>query len=1324
MTWNPLDHPIMFTMPRRLSSGSTWHEHIPFAMFLVDILRPEVIVELGTQHGDSYCAFCQAVKELGLQTLCYAIGTWQSAECGGPEVLADLRAHHDQLYGAFSRLIRSTYDKAVKYFSDGTVDILHIAGRHDYEAAKRIFVTWLPKISVQGVVLLDDINVREADFGVWKFWEEIKMQYSHFEFVHGGGLGILAVGKEQPEALQGLLNASEEDVSKVRSFFFELGRGLAQQVQQQRLSQQIEEKERVIQELEASKLELKMQQERLRQQAEEKGQALQALKEEFAGLKRHMTNVEKQNQTLTAELTQAREQLQKAQAYIDAVQSSVGWKVLEDVRRLYLRLFPRGTKRGRWFNLLLAAVRVWLDEGFTVLVRRVVVRIKMVLKSGIMRSIRHRPLRFRVVPSDRELQVPQIPIPPPLRRHSSTVDIIVCVHNALEYVKQCLESVVRYTHPPYLLILIDDGSNEETKAYLDGFARAQGALLIRNERPRGYTRAANQGLRLSQAEYVILLNSDTIVTPGWLDRMIACAESDPSIGLVGPLSNFASWQSIPEVLNPQLDDWAQNELPDGVTPVDMGELVAQYSGRIYPRVRFLNGFCLLIKRKVLEEIGLFDEETFGSGYGEENDYCLRAYKAGWQLAIADDAYVYHWGSRSFSHEQRLRLRDQADQALVVKHGQRIISEGIAECQYGRELLGIRARSRTMLPRQQLVREGRKLWNGRRVLFVLPILDPGGGGNVVFQEARAMREMGVDVRILHLLDYRQTFERNYPEGEIPIIYAEDIRQIPDIAAHFDAVIATTYESVYWLEALSFKPSPLVGYYVQDFEPYFFPQDPERFKVAWDSYTLYPNLIRLTKTEWNRSIVREKIGVDCHVVGPSVDIDLYRPRRRRAPDWPKRPLRICAMIRPITPRRNPELTMEVLREVYREYKDAIEIIIFGCRSDDPEFLKLPRNFRWRNAGILTRSQVASLLNEIDIFVDFSSHQAMGLTAMEAMACGAAVIVPSNGGARSFARHESNSLIVDTSSQVDCVDALQRLILDSELRQHLQRQGIFDMCDFPPEKAAFNILKTLFGTKTWGHSTRVSVVPQVRNTQKDELIPPPELRASVGPGDFKKIGEEFFRYFRTLCDLKPDERVLDVGCGVGRMAIPLLNYLEGNGEYEGFDIIKQNIDWCNQHISPMHPRFHFHWVNVFNKYYNPDGEILASEFTFPFGEEAFDFVFATSVFTHMLPQDMEHYFAEIRRVLKRGGRCLITFFLLNNESLNLIKQGRSTIDFKHGAGNYRWKDDKVPESAIAYDEEYIRSLYDKNKLRIKEPIRYGSWCGRSTFLSYQDIIIAEKV
>lgn len=202
-----------------------------------------------------------------------------------------------------------------------------------------------------------------------------------------------------------------------------------------------------------------------------------------------------------------------------------------------------------------------------------------------------------------------------------------------------------------------------------------------------------------------------------------------------------------------------------------------------------------------------------------------------------------------------------------------------------------------------------------------------------------------------------------------------------------------------------------------------------------------------------------------------------------------------------------------------------------------------------------------------------------------------------------------------------------------------------------------------------------------------------------------------------------MLDVGCGIGRMAVPLTKYLDERGSYEGFDIVADGINWCRKKITPTYPYFHFQLADVFNKKYNPHGKYRASEYHFPYESESFDFLFLTSVFTHMLPQDMEHYLCEIARVIKRGGRCLITFFLWNEESLRLINAGKSVYDFKYKGEGFRTIDRATPESGVAYDEKFIRALYEKFRLTVAEPIHFGSWCGRENYLSYQDVIVAIK-
>lgn len=208
---------------------SGWIGHVPFGMYLIDVLRPKAIAELGTHHGVSYCAFCQAVKELDLETRCYAVDSWQGdAHAGfyGPEVLKDLEEYHNPLYGGFSQLIQSTFEEALGCFADDDLDLLHIDGLHTYEAVKQDFEKWLPKLTDRGVVLLHDINVRESDFGVWKFWEELKPRFPHFEFVHSNGLGVLAVGKRYPDELNELFQCSTEEATRIRSFFAYLGQGL------------------------------------------------------------------------------------------------------------------------------------------------------------------------------------------------------------------------------------------------------------------------------------------------------------------------------------------------------------------------------------------------------------------------------------------------------------------------------------------------------------------------------------------------------------------------------------------------------------------------------------------------------------------------------------------------------------------------------------------------------------------------------------------------------------------------------------------------------------------------------------------------------------------------------------------------------------------------------------------------------------------------------------------------------------------------------------------------------------------------------------------
>ena len=237
------------------------------------------------------------------------------------------------------------------------------------------------------------------------------------------------------------------------------------------------------------------------------------------------------------------------------------------------------------------------------------------------------------------------------------------------------------------------------------------------------------------------------------------------------------------------------------------------------------------------------------------------------------------------------------------------------------------------------------------------------------------------------------------------------------------------------------------------------------------------------------------------------------------------------------------------------------------------------------------------------------------------------------------------------------------------------------------------------------------------------PPRGKIFTGPGDYVKLGEKFLTYFQQLGGLKPNDAVLDIGCGIGRMAVPLTGFLSKEGSYDGFDIVKSGIDWCNRHIAQKHPNFHFLYTGLYNQLYNTSDKADASNFSFPYPDEKFDFVFLTSVFTHMMPAEVETYLQEISRVMKPGAKCLISFFIINCESEDLMIKQPTHMNFPINKGFYRLHSSRVDTANVAYDEEWLLEKLEDAGLKMDD-IKYGEWCGRTNYFDYQDLLICSKV
>jgi GT2 family glycosyltransferase len=219
-----------------------------------------------------------------------------------------------------------------------------------------------------------------------------------------------------------------------------------------------------------------------------------------------------------------------------------------------------------------------------------------------------------------------------------STSIVILTYNGLEETtKPCLESVLSNTPPDaYELVLVDNASTDGTVDYLKGFAAKHGHVtLCLNDTNKGFAGGNNDGMRLAAGEYVVLLNNDTLLPPGWLECLLRLLKENDDLGLVGPVTNSAG--------NEQRIDIA------GLTEVNFEAVAAAYTRRqknVWFQTEKLGFFCMAMRRSLLDEIGYLDER-FGIGMFEDDDYCLRVRKAGYKLAVAEDCFVFHKGSVSF-----------------------------------------------------------------------------------------------------------------------------------------------------------------------------------------------------------------------------------------------------------------------------------------------------------------------------------------------------------------------------------------------------------------------------------------------------------------------------------------------------------------------------------------------------------------------------------------------------------------------------------------------------------------------------------------------------
>lgn len=583
-----LNHASKAEMPERLTDIGSWHRHIPFAFALLNMLKPRVFVELGTHKGDSYSAFCQGVMHQGLSTRCFAVDTWQGDSQAGLYDGDDILAD-----------LANHHDPRYSGFST----LL----RMTFDEALQHF----PDGSVD-LLHIDGLHTYEAvrhDFETWlpKMSERGVVLFHDTNVRHGDFAVWRLWGELQKQ---------------YPAFEFPYGFGLGVLAVGRAVPQP------VLQFIEAASADpqciiqlfhalgdgidlLKTRENQSRTQAhlEQLGESLSEARKVVEARDRLLEEYNHQRDALVAAFEQER---------LKRTSELEGQKErFEQLNNAYVRL--AGAHRAAQHRLeLVCGSRLWRA------------------RNNLLRLLGRPQKVIGVTPAFVECDWPPSSLP--------KIDIIIPVYRGFQETRECIESVLanQLSVEAEVIVIEDASPDPELVAWLR--TQSDRVTLLHNERNRGFVATVNRGMLLHPERDVILLNSDAKVTGDWLGRIQRSAYSDTRIGSVTPFSNSATICSYPRFCY-------DSPLPEGIDVAAMDSMFQRVNAGQLVDVPTAVGFCMYIRRDCLNECGLFDEELFGRGYGEENEFCMRSADRGWRHVLCGDVFVYHKGGVSFAETQ-------------------------------------------------------------------------------------------------------------------------------------------------------------------------------------------------------------------------------------------------------------------------------------------------------------------------------------------------------------------------------------------------------------------------------------------------------------------------------------------------------------------------------------------------------------------------------------------------------------------------------------------------------------------------------------------------
>lgn len=674
-------------------------------------------------------------------------------------------------------------------------------------------------------------------------------------------------------------------------------------------------------------------------------------------------------------------------------------------------------------------------------------------------------------------------------------DIIIPVFNGLDTVFPLMDSVARFSTFPHRVILIDDCSHEFVSDVLKEWCESRSDYsYMRNDEHLGFVKTVNRAIKLTTSPYVCILKSDTVVTDGWLQALVSAALCDPLIAVVSPLTNNAAVAAVPMPPGYSIHMMAQrlanmnlsgesDEVPTAVwscwfftrdiirrfgmldEAFSCGPLaVADYSMRVrsqgYKIVTALHGFVFQGSREhcgdtedatYLRDRELFDSRWRTAFEAALTHYCTNDPLRALRKTLFDDTISFLDSDKDLESESKLRrawhLLKQGEFRTVFKRARNMVfnvvrqkraaavalhpsesqaPEDIFDCRNTTLLAG-----KTFFPKiahpANLPRSEARL----RIVFLVMGLELCGGVTDLVQMVNQLALHGHDPIIA-------TLDRNCSEAYTkslltrPLVF-KNLDHLVDAFPESDVVVATFWETAYyWFPRLSQRHDVLGAYYVQDFEPWFYPEGSEESEKARLSYSMGLHVIAIS--DWIKGKLAE-LGQPASVIPIGVDLGVFYPRRSFRPKDPEDEFILTAMVRPDTPRRGFR-TLVKMCEILHAQDPRMRFTFFGCDASEFKRVSLPGE----SAGFIENpDRVAEHLSSCDLLVDPSDFQGFGRCGLEAMACGLPTVLTNEGGTLEYSVHGENSLIARAKDPEDFARKVLQIRRDPLLQERLSRGAL---------------------------------------------------------------------------------------------------------------------------------------------------------------------------------------------------------------------------------------------------------------------------------------------